>query len=125
MVKFVDEKAQARSAMTNEEREELLMLFRNAPGDFKNLLLGNYGRLPVGWPAEWVYQSAFGEEWAAKIKDRKETSPLESVANDDLGKLRRELEDNLGRAVTDEEFVLYLMHPKDALEYLSFRDPYG
>jgi pyruvate carboxylase len=125
MVKFVEEKAQDLDAMTGAEQEELLTLFRNAPGDFKNLLLGNYGKLPVGWPAEWVYQSAFGGEWIAKIKERKEASPLESVANDDLEKLRKELGDNLGRTVTDEEFVLYLMHPKDALEYIGFRDQYG
>jgi pyruvate carboxylase len=125
MIKFVEEQAQDIGSLSHDEREELLMLFRNAPGDFKNLLLGNYGKLPVGWPAEWVYQSAFGAEWAAKIRERKESSPLESVANDDLVKLRRELEDHLGRIATDDEFVLFLMHPKDALEYVAFRDQYG
>ena len=125
MLKFVGEKAQNFDAMTNEEQEELLLLFRNAPGDFRNLLLGNYGKLPVGWPAEWVYRSTFGEEWEAKIKERKELSPLDSVADDDLNRLRRELSDNLARAATEEEFVLYLMHPKDALEFIAFRDKYG
>jgi pyruvate carboxylase len=125
MIKFVEERAQDFDAMTNEEQEELLLLFRNAPGDFKNLLLGNYGKLPVGWPAEWVYRSTFGEEWAAKIRERKELSPLESVADDDLDRLRRELSDSLARAATEEEFVLYLMHPKDALEFIAFRDKYG
>lgn len=125
MTKFVVEKAQDLAAMSADEQEELLTLFRTAPGDFKNLLLGNYGRLPVGWPAEWVYQSTFGDEWAAKIKERKETSPLESMPQDDLEKLRKELSDTLGRTATDEEFVLWLMHPKDALEYFSFRDTFG
>jgi pyruvate carboxylase len=125
MIKFVEERAQDFDAMTTEEQEELLLLFRNAPGDFKNLLLGNYGKLPVGWPAEWVYRSTFGEEWAAKTRERKELSPLDSVADDDLDRLRRELSDNLARAATDEEFVLYLMHPKDALEFIVFRDKYG
>jgi pyruvate carboxylase len=125
MVKFVREKAQDFDAMTNEEKEELLLLFKNAPGDFKNLLLGNYGKLPVGWPAEWVYRSTFGQEWEVKIKERKELSPLDSVADDDLDRLRRELSDNLARAATEEEFVLYLMHPKDALEFIAFRDKYG
>lgn len=125
MIKFVGEKAQNFDAITNEEQEELLLLFRSAPGDFKNLLLGNYGKLPVGWPAEWVYRSTFGEEWEAKIKERKELSPLDSVADNDLDRLRRELSDNLARAATEEEFVLYLMHPKDALEFIAFRDKYG
>lgn len=125
MINFVGEKAQDFNAMTNEEQEELLLLFRNAPGDFKNLLLGNYGKLPVGWPAEWVYRSTFGEEWEVKIKERKELSPLDSVVDDDLDRLRRELSNNLARAATEEEFVLYLMHPKDALEFIAFRDKYG
>src|SRR3990172_8089597 len=125
MVKFVDEKAQARSAMTNEEQEELLLLFRNAPGDFKNLLLGNYGRLPVGWPAEWVYRSAFGEDWEAKLKERKELSPLDSLPDEDPEKIRRDLAESLGREATEEEFILYLMHPKEALEYIEFRKKYG
>jgi len=111
--------------MTTAEQEELLTLFRNAPGDFKNLLLGNYGRLPVGWPADWVYQSAFGEEWQAKLRERKELSPLESVAEDDLGRLRQELGTTLGHEATDEEFILWLMHPKDALEFFAFREKFG
>jgi pyruvate carboxylase len=101
------------------------LLFRAAPGDFKNLLLGNYGNLPVGWPAEWVYQSTFGEGWEEKIKERKEVSPLDSMAPDELGKIRKELEENVCRAVTEEEFILYLMHPKDALEFFDFRAKYG
>jgi pyruvate carboxylase len=125
MTRFVEEKAQDLNAMTNEEQEELLMLFRNAPGDFKNLLLGNYGRLPVGWPADWVYKSTFGEEGETKIKERKELSPLDSVPDDDLEKIRRDLSDGLGREATEEEFILYLMHPKDALEFIGFREKFG
>jgi pyruvate carboxylase len=123
--KFVTEKKQDFGAMDSEEQDELLQLFRTAPGDFKNLLLGNYGRLPVGWPAEWVYRSTFGEEWQQRLKERKESSPLESVPADDLGKLRGELDAAIGRASSDEEFVLSLMHPKDALEYIDFRNKYG
>ncbi len=125
LAKFVERVEQNLDAMEDHEREELLSLFRTAPGDFKNLLLGGYGKLPMGWPAEWVYRSAFGEEWQAKIKERKELSPLESVAEDDLERLRRELAENLGRDVTDEEFILWLMHPKDALEYFTFHAKFG
>jgi pyruvate carboxylase len=125
MVKFVEVMAQDFNAMLKGEQEELLMLFRNAPNDFKNLLLGNYGRLPVSWPSEWVYRSTFGEEWEAKIKERKELSPLDSVPEDDLEKIRWELSDSLARDATEEEFILYLMHPKDALEFIEFRHKYG
>jgi len=123
--KFVEEKKQDFSAMSPEEQEELLQLFRNAPGDFKNLILGHYGRLPVGWPDEWVYKSAFGDAWQEKIKERKEDSPLESIPDEDLKALRRQLEEEVGRPATEEEFILYLMHTKDAIDFIKFREKYG
>jgi len=123
--KLVEEKSLQFEAMKAEEKEELLDLFSTAPGDFKNLLLGRYGKLPMGWPPDWVYQSAFGDEWEEKIKERRETSPLDSLADDDLDKLQQELTQQINRSPTAEEFILYLMHPKDALEFIKFRDKYG
>jgi pyruvate carboxylase len=123
--KFVVRKGQDFGSMDAAEQEELLQLFRTAPGDFKNLLLGNYGRLPVGWPADWVYRSTFGDDWQQRLRDRKETSPLESVPPDDLAKLRADLDVAIGRPSADEEFILSLMHPKDALELIDFRGKYG
>lgn len=125
LTKFVMEKGQDFAAMMEGEQQELLGLFSNAPGDFKSFLLGNYGRLPVGWPADWVYQSAFGSEWMGAIRKRKDLSPLDVLQDDDLPKLRSELAAHLGRAPSDEEFILYLMHPKDAPAMISFRDEYG
>ncbi|MBN2655228.1 MAG: biotin/lipoyl-binding protein [Nitrospirae bacterium] len=125
LTKFVEEKAQRIDKMDKSEQEELKMLFRNAPGDFKNLIMGGYGKLPMGWPDEWVYESAFGDEWKEKIKERKDESPLESVPHDDLSALRSEFADLIGRSPSDEEFILYLMHPKDAVELLAFREKYG
>jgi len=125
LTKFIEEKDQKFEEMTKEEQEELLMLFKNAPGDFKNLIVGNYGRLPVGWPADWVYKSAFGDEWKKKINERKELSPLDSIIPDDIEKLRKELAENIGREPLEEEFILYLMHPKNTLEYIEFREKYG
>ncbi|MEW6110156.1 MAG: biotin/lipoyl-containing protein [Nitrospirota bacterium] len=126
LAKFVEEKTQDFSAMEEHEQEELLGLFRNAPGDFKNLLLGSYGRLPAGWPEDWVYHSTFGDDWEVKIKERKELSPLVDLLKDeDIQKLRNDLSDNIGRQPDDEEFILYLMHPKDALEMIDFREKYG
>jgi pyruvate carboxylase len=125
LTKFVADKGQTFEAMDKAEQDELLQLFRAAPGDFKNLLLGNYGRLPVGWPTDWVYRSTFGEEWQKKVAERKEVSPLDAMPLDDLDRLRKELQENIGREATDEEFILYLMHPKDALEFLKFRAKFG
>ncbi len=125
LTKFVEEKNQDFSAMDPKEQDELLQLFRHAPGDFKNLLLGGYGRLPQGWPADWVYQSTFGDEWEEKIKERDDSSPLDSVKPDDLEKIKTDLGVTLGREPTDEEFTLYLMHPKDTVNYIEFREKYG
>ncbi len=125
LTKFVEEMDQDFDRMEPHEQEELLLLFRNAPGDFKNLLLGKYGRLPMGWPAEWVYRSTFGDEWEEKIKERTDLSPLETVKEDDLDKLRQELKEQIGRDPTEEEFILYLMHPKDAVEFIKFREEFG
>ena len=123
--KFIDEKDLSLDAMSGEEKEEILSLFRNAPGDFRNLVLGHYGKLPMGWPPDWVYQSTFGDEWEAKIKERIELSPLDSMPDDDLERLRQELSERIGRVPSEEEFILYLMHPKDALDMMEFREKYG
>jgi pyruvate carboxylase len=125
LTKFIEEKSLDFESMDKNEQEELLGFFSNAPGDFKNLLLGSYGRLPMGWPPDWVYRSALGEEWQAKTRERKELSPLDLLEDDDLDRLRRELSDNIGRKPTEEEFILYLMHPKDAVEMIEFREKYG
>jgi pyruvate carboxylase len=125
LTKFVEEKDQDMDAMERHEQDELLMLFRNAPGDFKNLILGKYGRLPMGWPADWIYESAFGEEWKEKIEERVEYSPLDLLADEDIDKLRQDLFEVIDRQPTDKEFILYMMHPKDALEYLNFISDYG
>jgi pyruvate carboxylase len=111
--------------MDPEERDELMALFEYAPGDFKNLLLGTYGKLPVGWPADWVYESAFGKSWREKMAERTEISPLDSIADEDLEQLRTELAGKLGWEPSGEEFILYLMHPKDTIDMIQFREEYG
>jgi pyruvate carboxylase len=125
LTRLVEYKDGDFSAMDKEDQAELLDLFRSAPGDFKSLLLGNYGKLPMGWPAEWIYKSTFGPEWKEKIKERKEASPLVSVEDEDMKAARKSLSDQIGRKPTDEEFVMYLMHPKDALSMIEFRETYG
>ncbi len=125
LARLVEERGQDFARMTRPEQDELLGLFRNSPGDFKALLLGSYGALPAGWPPDWVYQSAFGEEWKARMAERRELSPLDALPPDDLPRLREELARELSRPPTEEEFLLYLMHPKDTLEMIAFREAYG
>lgn len=123
--KFVQEKNQAFEAMEPEEQEELLELFSGASSDFKNLLLGKYGRLPAGWPAEWVYKSTFGSTWEESQQGRNELSPLDLLTDENMGKTRQALADALGRKPNEEEFIIYLMHPQDAVEYIQFREKYS
>lgn len=123
--KFVEDKKQNFKSMKKAEQVELLKLFENAPSNFKNLILGKYGKLPVGWPDEWVYKSTFGEDWKNKLKERTNKSPLDSVKQDNLDNLKSELTELIGRKPSDEEFILYLMHPKDALTMIQFREKYG
>ena len=125
LTKFIDEKSLSLEKMNADEQEEILGLFKSAPGDFRNLILGHYGKLPMGWPPDWVYQSTFGDEWEQKRKERIELSPLDSMEDDDLEKLRNELADYIGRTPSEEEFILFLMHPKDALNMIEFREKYG
>lgn len=125
LTEFVENKKQNFNQLAKEERDELLRLFCNAPGDFKNLILGKYGKLPVGWPAEWVYRSAFGVEWKKALAERTELSPLELLPEEEVSAQHKSLENAIHRQPSDEELVLYLMHSKDAVEYISFSDNYG
>lgn len=125
LTKFSDEKLLNLEAMDKDEKEELLCLFKSAPGDFKSLLTGKYGKLPMGWPPDWVYKSTFGDQWKKIIMSRKEASPLDLVEDEDLDRLREELTAAIGMQPTDEEFILYLMHPKDAVQFIQFRAKYG
>jgi len=112
--------------MKEADQNHLLRLYSGATDDLKNLLLGYYGPLPFGWPADWVYRSVFGEGWAEKVKEERiESNPLSKLPNEDLGKARLTMEAELGRSVTEEEFVLFLMHPKAAIDFLQFRERYG
>jgi len=123
--KFIYEAGQDMDKMSEKERKELLGMFESAPGDVKNLLMGGYGKLPVGWPADWVYQSAFKDAWEEKIAERTETPPLDTIPDEDMSHAREELTEKLGWEPSEEEFILFLMHPKDTLEMVDFREEYG
>ncbi len=113
-------------ALPEEDRERLLRVYSHATDDLRNLLLGKYGPLPFGWPRDWVYRSVFGEDYREIVeRERIEASPLDSLPDEDLEAARRSLEQQIERTPTDEEFVLYLMHPKATVDYIKFREKYG
>lgn len=111
--------------LTEEMRQARLHIYQDCNDAFRNLLLGKFGKLPLGFPADWVYRSAFGSEWKTAIANRTEASPLESLPDCNMAAEEKACADLLQRAPTDEEFVLYLNHPADALKTMQFRAQYG
>ncbi|MBI9078279.1 MAG: pyruvate carboxylase [Pseudodesulfovibrio sp.] len=111
--------------LTNLEREARLDLYRDSNDAFRNLLLGKFGKLPLGFPENWVYKSAFGKGWEAAIVERTEDSPLTTLVDVDLKAEREALQTRLHRQPSDEEFVMYLNHPGDAIKTIDFCEKYG
>jgi pyruvate carboxylase len=102
--------------LTSQQRKASLDIYRNANDAFRDLLKGKFGRLPLGWPADWVYKSAFGGEWRRAKASRSQESPLAKLKDLDFEAERNVLRQLLEREPSDEEFVLYLNHPADALK---------
>jgi pyruvate carboxylase len=123
--KFLTKK-QSLKSLTPEEKDVLLNIYARATDDLKNLLLGKYGPLPFGWPADWVYQSVFGDSWEERVKaERLEESPLALKKDEDIDSLKKELEGRIGHHATFEELVLYLQHPGATADYINFRGNFG
>ena len=107
------------------ERKARLDIYRDCNDAFRDLLLGKFGKLPLGWPPNWVYESAFGLEWEKALAERTDKSPLESLKDVDLVAERAALDEAIGREPSDEEFVMYLNHPADALKTIEQKSKYG
>ena len=102
-----------------------LAIYQDCNDAFRNLLLGKFGKLPLGFPDDWVYQSAFGNEWKRALDQRTEASPLDSLADVDIPAEERAFIDIIRRKPTDEEFVMYLNHPGDAIKTVQFKHRFG
>lgn len=111
--------------LSEELKTKRLKLYKDSNDAFRDLLLGRYGRLPLGFPPDWVYKSAFGEEYKKALKKRTETSPLASLEEIDIEKERLKLQNSIKRKPTEEELVLYLNHPGDALKTFEFQGKFG
>ena len=70
--------------LTQAAKQDRLLLYANCNDAFRNLLLGKFGRLPLGFPPNWVYESAFGAEWKQAIASRTEDSPLDALGEIDM-----------------------------------------
>ncbi|MBW2658229.1 MAG: pyruvate carboxylase [Deltaproteobacteria bacterium] len=96
--------------------------YGNPSGDLRNLLLGKYGPFPFYEPEEWIYEKVLGDNWRTVLE---EEGGVENVADMDLAHERYALAEQLGVEPTDEQLILYLQHPHDAVDFLKFEEEYG
>jgi len=96
--------------------------------DLKNLILGRYGPLPFYDPQEWIcekvleYQRSAGKKWHQILAEEGGTVKPRDA---DLEREREKLETELGRSVSSEDLVLYLLYPFDSVSFLKFEARYG
>ena len=96
--------------------------YKDANDDLKNLMLGRYGELPFYKPADWIYEAVFGPTWKKIVERDYGYQKIEDV---DLAIEKRVLEKRLERTASEEELVLYLQHPNDAVSFFKFEEKYG
>ncbi|MBW2066747.1 MAG: pyruvate carboxylase [Deltaproteobacteria bacterium] len=111
--------------LPEEIKAKRLDIYRDCNDAFRNLLLGRFGRLPLGFPPQWVYESAFGKNWKQAMEQRTEDSPLKHLLDVDLDEERKNLFKEMDRIFSEEEFVMYLNHPSDAIKTMRFQEKFG
>lgn len=96
--------------------------YKDASDDLKNLMLGRYGELPFYKPADDIFKAVFGTDWKNYVDCN---YCYQKIDNIDLDVEKKILEHRLGRSASQDELVLYLQHPNDAVNYFRFEDKYG
>jgi len=96
--------------------------YGNPSGDLRNLLLGKYGPFPFYEPEEWIFIKALGDDWRQVLEDE---GGVEDVGDMDLALERYDLAEQIGVEPTDEQLILYLQHPGDAVDFIKFEEKYG
>ncbi len=96
--------------------------YGNASGDLRNLLLGKYGPFPFYEPDEWIFEKVLGTDWKKILK---EEGGVEEISDMDIAKEKETLSDRIGEDPTDQQLVLYLQHPNDAVEFFKFESKFG
>jgi pyruvate carboxylase len=96
--------------------------YGNPSGDLRNLLLGKYGPFPFYKPETWIYEKVLGDDWQQVLKDEGGIDAIEDI---DLAHERYALAEQIGAEPTDQQLVLYLQHPKDAVTFFKFEEQYG
>lgn len=94
----------------------------NASEDLKRLLLERYGPFPFYRPSDEIYEAVFGPDWKDVLEREKGAEACPPI---DIEAEKARLEEALGRPASEEELVLYLQHPRDAVDFLLFEQEYG
>jgi pyruvate carboxylase len=96
--------------------------YGDASDDLKNLLLERYGKFPFYRPGNEIYETIFGKDWKKILRNEGGYQKIEDI---DLDIEKRMLEHALGRMTRDDELVLYLQHPNDAVSFFKFEEKFG
>ena len=96
--------------------------YGNPSGDLRNLLLGKYGPFPFYQPEEWIYEKVLGADWRQVLKEEGGMDEIEDI---DLDRERANLNAKIGHEATDQQLVLYLQHPNDAVNFFQFEEKFG
>jgi len=108
-----------------ETKRDRLLIYKDCNDAFRDLLLGKFGRLPLGFPPDWVYKSAFGDRYKQALAMRTEKSPLEDLEDVNIREEKETLDKLIGREADAEELVNYLNHPGDTLKTIKFKQQFG
>jgi len=96
--------------------------YKDASDDLKNLLLERYGKFPFYRPGGEIYEAVFGKDWKKILRCEGGYQKIEDI---DLDIEKRMLEHALGRKAGEDELVLYLQHPNDAVSFFKFEEKFG
>lgn len=102
-----------------------LALYQDCNDAFRNLLLGKFGKLPWASRRIGCMRARSRNAWKQAIADRTTHSPLEKLTDMDIEAERKAFRDIIKREPTEEEMVMYLNHPGDAVKTVQFRAKYG
>jgi len=96
--------------------------YGNPSGDLRNLLLGKYGPFPFYQPEDWIYEKVLGPDWKKVLE---EEGGMDAIEDIDLDRERANLTEKIGHEPTDQQLVIYLQHPNDAVNFFKFEEKFG
>ncbi len=96
--------------------------YKNASEDLKRLLLERYGPFPFYRPSDEIYREVFGPDWKRLVLNE---SGMEEITPISVDEEKKKLEEKIGRETDLEDVILYLQHPKDAVDFFKFEEEYG